>query len=152
MSRKQIIKLQSQLEAILNPFEKAMEKLSPTHSLEEIEEMLQATIELENLLASIKSHFQEVRNLLSEVQGIPPAKELAQLIIGASSEALSSLKEVQLHLEEFKLRIKDKRRKRSFSPDELHFAEFGSLTAIRRSHYIINKIAEHLDEVPAPKE
>jgi hypothetical protein len=149
MSRAKIIKLQKQLEKILTPFENAMEGLSPNQTLEELEAMLQATRELEALLQSIKSHFQEVRNLLADTRGIPPAKELAQLIIGASSEALSSLREVQHHLEEFKIQREGRRRKRTFSADELHFAEFGSLTAIRRSHYIINKIAEHLDEVPA---
>ncbi len=148
MSRSKILKLQKQLEANLIPYEKIMEKLAPSQSLEELEAMLQANKELSDILESIKSHFKEVRNLLLDTSGIPPAKELAQLIIGASSEALSSLREVYHHLEDFHSKLKDKRRPKTLSQDELHFAEFGSLTAIRRSRYIINKIAEHLDEVP----
>ncbi len=147
MSRSKILKLQNRLEAILDPFEKAMEKLAPSQSLEEIENMLQAAEELRIVLDAIRFHFREVRSLLADTSGIPPAKELAQLIIGASTEALSSLREVKLHLEEFHQKLQDKRGK-SLSRDELHFAEFGAVTAIRRSHYIIKRILEHIDEIP----
>ncbi len=150
MSRAKILKLQNQLETILSPFEKAIEKISPSQSLEELETMLRTAEELRVVLENIKSHFKEVRNLLSDTSGIPPAKELAQLLIGASSEAISSLREVKHHLEDFLEKLRGKRGK-TLSSDELHYAEFGSLTAIRRSHYIINRITEHLDEVPDPK-
>jgi hypothetical protein len=148
MTRSKILKLQSQLGATLKPFEQAMEKLAPSMTLEDVEPMLQATLEIRGVLDTIKSYFIEVRNLLTDTIGIPPAKELAQLIIGASTESISSLREVQHHLEEFQEKLK-RGRKKPISQDELHFAEFGSLTVVRRSHYIINKISEHIDELPA---
>ena len=146
MSRSKILKLQNQLEAILDPFEAAMEKLAPAQSLEDIEAMLQATEELRGVLDTIRFHFREVRSLLADTSGIPPAKELAQLIIGASTEALSSLREVKHHLEEFQVKLN--KRGKSLSRDELHFAESGAAIAIRRSRYIIKRITENLDEIP----
>ena len=95
----------------------------------------------------MKNYFIDVRNQLADVHGIPPAKELAQLVIGASTEALSAIRETKHNLEELKGKIKGQRKK-PLTQEELHYADFSAKVAIRKSRTILNKISERVEELP----
>jgi hypothetical protein len=147
MSHDQALNLQNRLEIVLEQFELEIANIEKIHVGEELIAVLEAAEQLRVILAEVKAYFIEVRNQLSEVSGIPPAKELAQLVIGASTEALSAIRETLHYLEDVKVKMKS-RRKNPLTREEIHYADFSATVAIRKSRYIINRISEQAEDLP----
>lgn len=147
MSHDHVLQLQDRLESTVNQFETVFTEIQKLTSSDQLKSMIVAVGNLRTVLSEIKEYFIEVRNQLSKVQGIPPAKELAQLVIGASTEAISSLRETEHLFEELKDKLKGKR-KTPIAPEAIHYVEFSAKEAIRKSQYIIKKIGEHAEELP----
>jgi hypothetical protein len=147
MSHDQVLQLQDRLEVTVNQFETEFAEIENLTSADQLIAMIDAVGNLRTVLAEIKKYFVDVRNQLSKVHGIPPAKELAQLVIGASTEAISSLRETEHLFEELKEKLKSKR-KTPIAPEEIQYAEFSAKEAIRKSQYIIKKIGEQVEELP----
>jgi len=147
MSRSQALNLQHRLEEALEPFEQELGRFEAVQTPEEVQRLLQVSHQLLELLQEAKNYFVDVRSRVSHIPGITPEKELAQLVIGAATEALSSLREMNHHLEEYKEHLRRKRRAKTL--DELHYATFSAKEAIRRTHYIIRKITTHADQLPS---
>jgi pyruvate dehydrogenase complex dehydrogenase (E1) component len=147
MSHDQVLQLQDRLEVTVNQFETEFAEIENLTSADQLVVMIDAVGNLRTVLSEIKTYFVEVRNQLSKVHGIPPAKELAQLVIGASTEAISSLRETEHLFEELKEKLKSKR-KTPIAPEEIQYADFSAKEAIRKSQYIIKKIGEQAEELP----
>ncbi len=147
MSHQHVIELQDRLEAVLEPFEKELEQLGKISKPEELDPLNTNIENLTTILNEVKNYFKEVRDTLENIKGIPPAKELAQIVIGASTEALSALRETQHHIEEYRSAFDSKRRTRK-SHEGLQYAEFSAKETIRRSRYILKTMNQHLDELP----
>ena len=110
MSHDHVLQLQDRLESTVNQFETEFTEIQNLTSSDQLTSMIDAVGNLRTVLSEIKKYFIEVRNQLSKVHGIPPAKELAQLVIGASTEAISSLRETEHRFEELKEKLKGKRK------------------------------------------
>ncbi len=147
MSHDQALELQNRLEMVLEQFENELTQVAKTTTQEELLSYHKAVENLRNVLTEVKNYFVEVRNQLAEVQGIPPAKMLAQLVIGASTEALSALRETEHYVEELKGTIKGKL-KTPISREDIQYADFSAREAIRKTRYIINRISGHADNLP----
>ncbi len=147
MSHDQALNLQSRLEIVLNQFEVEVANIEKIRARDELIAVLDAAEQLRVVLTEVKAYFVEVRNQLSTVHGIPPAKQLAQLVIGASTEALSAIRETLHYLEDFRDKMKSPR-KTPLTREEIHYADFGASVAIRKSHYIINRISEQAENLP----
>jgi hypothetical protein len=147
MSHDQALNLQNRLEIVLDQFEMEVANIEKIRAREELGAVLEAADHLRVVLTEMKAYFVEVRNQLSSVSGIPPAKELAQLVIGASTEALSAIRETLHYLEDVKDKMKTKR-KSPLTREEIHYADFGAKVAIRKSRYIINHISEQAENLP----
>ncbi len=147
MSHDHVLQLQDRLESTINQFETVFTEIQKLTSSDQLKSMIAAVGNLRTVLSEIKEYFIEVRNQLSKVHGIPPAKELAQFVIGASTEAISSLRETEHLFEELKEKLKGKR-KTPIAPEAIQYAEFSAKEAIRKSQYIIKKIGEHAEELP----
>ena len=147
MSHDHVLQLQDRLELVLEQFETEIVNIERATTGEDLQPVLEVAEHLRTILTEVKNYFVEVRNQLSNVEGIPPAKELAQLAIGASTEALSAIRETLHNLEEVKDKLKTKR-KSPLTREEIHYADFSAKEAIRRSHYIIKQITEHAEELP----
>jgi len=147
MSRPQALNLQHRLEEVLEPFEQELARFEAAQTPEEVQKLLQVSQQLLTLLSEVKNYFVDVRSRVSHLPGITPEKELAQLVIGAATEGLSALREMNRHLEEYKEHLRRKRRAKTL--DELHYADFSAKEAIRRTRYIIRKIAAHADQLPS---
>ena len=147
MSHDHALQLQDRLELVLDQFEKEITDIERTTRGEELESVLESAEHLRTILVDVKNYFVEVRNQLSDVTGIPPAKELAQLVIGASTEALSAIRESLHYLEDVKDMLKTKR-KSPLTREEIHYTDFSAKVAIRRCRYIVNQISAHAEELP----
>jgi hypothetical protein len=147
MSHDQALHLQNQLEIALDQFETEVSNIEKIMTRDQLKPVLEAAENLRTILAEVKTYFVQVRDQLSSVTGIPPAKELAQLVIGASTEALSGIRETLHYLEDVKDKMKSKR-KTPLSREEIHYADFGATIAIRKTQHIINRISEQADNLP----
>jgi len=147
MSHDQTLHLRDQLERVLEQFEADVELLSELTTPEKLAQIRTSADNLEEILTEVKRYFIGVRDKLAEARGIPPAKELAQLVIGASTEALSSILEAEHNLEELSTKLKRKRRG-SITKDEIYYAEYGAKDAIRKSQHILKRIAEEAEHLP----
>lgn len=147
MSQDRVLQIQDRLVAVLEPFEQELSKLGKISTPTELDPLYESIKNLHTILNEIKNYFREVRATLNDVPGIPPAKELAQLVIGASTEALGALRETLHHLDEFKKALETKKRTRR-SRDEFHYTDFSAMEAIRRSRNILNAINQHLESLP----
>lgn len=147
MSHDQALQLQDRLEIVLDQFELEITNIEKIMTREDLQNVLDAAEHLRAVLTEVKTYFVEVRDQLSAVVGIPPAKELAQLVIGASTEALSAIRETLHYLEDVKDKVKGKR-KTPLTREELHYADFSAKVAIRKSRYIINRISEQAEDLP----
>jgi hypothetical protein len=147
MSHDQALLLQDRLEIVLDQFETELSNIEQIRTREELKPLLEAAENLRVVLIEVKTYFVDVRNQLSTTIGIPPAKELAQLVIGASTEALSAIRETLHYFEDVKEKMKSKR-KTPLSREEIHYADFGAKVAIRKTRYIINRIADHAEDLP----
>ncbi len=147
MSHDHALQLQDRLELVIDQFETQIADIEKTTTGEDLKSVLEAAEQLRVILVEVKNYFIEVRNQLSDVVGIPPAKELAQLVIGASTEALSAIRETLHYLEDVKDMLKTKRRS-PLTREEIHYADFSAKVAIRKSRYIIRQISEHAEELP----
>lgn len=147
MSHDRTLQLQDQLEIVLEQYEKEFAKLGNIRTQEELQPLFDINEQLRTILQEVKTYFIEVRGNLEKVPGIPPAKELAQLVIGYSTETLMATRETLHHLEEYKLTLVSKRKKTK-SREELHYTDHSSGMAIRRTRTIIKKITEFADELP----
>ncbi len=147
MSHDQALKLQDRLEIVLDQFEMEVMNIEKITIHDELIGVLEAAEHLRTLLGEIKLYFIEVRDQLSSVSGIPPAKELAQLVIGASTEALSAIRETLHYLEDVKDKVKS-RRKVPLAREEIQYADFSAMEAIRKCRYIIKKISEQAEDLP----
>jgi len=147
MSQDQTLHLRDRLEMVLEQFEADVSLLSELSTPEQLTQIRTSADNLEAILTEVKRYFIGVRDKLAETRGIPPAKELAQLVIGASTEALSSILETEHNLEELKTKLKKKRRN-PITRDEVYYAEYGAKDAIRRSQHILKRIAEEAEHLP----
>lgn len=147
MSQDEALQLQDRLEMILDQFETEVANINNITTNEQLEALIEASDHLHGILSEVKNYFVEVRNQLASIHGIPPAKELAQLVIGASTEALSAIRETKHNLEELKGKIKGKRKK-PLTQEELHYTDFSAKVAIRKSQTILKKISERVEELP----
>ncbi|MFX0169713.1 MAG: hypothetical protein ACFE89_10210 [Candidatus Hodarchaeota archaeon] len=147
MSHDQTLHLRDRLETVLEQFEADVNLISENTTSEQAAQVRESADHLEEVLLEVKRYFVEVRNKLAEVSGIPPAKELAQLVIGASTEALSAIREVEYNLEELENKVKRQRRS-TITRREIFYAELGAKEAIRKSHYILKRIAEEAEHLP----
>lgn len=147
MSHDQSLDLQHRLEMVLDQFETEINQVEKIKTRVELETLLEAAKSLRTILVDVKEYFIEVRNQLSSIHGIPPAKELAQLVIGASTEALSAIRETLHYLEDVTGEKKGKG-KVSITREEIHYADFSAKVAIRKSRYIIKQISEQAEELP----
>jgi hypothetical protein len=147
MSHDEALLLQERLEIVLNQFDMGITNIEKITTREELVPVLEAAENLRVVLTEAKAYFVEVRNQLSTTSGIPPAKELAQLVIGASTEALSSIRETLHHLEEVKEKMKGKH-KTPLTREDTQYADFSAKVAIRKSRHIINRISEHAENLP----
>jgi hypothetical protein len=147
MSHDHALQLQNRLEMVLDQFETEIANIEQTTAGEDLQSVLSAAEQLRIILAEVKNYFVEVRDRLADVTGIPPAKELAQLVIGASTEALSAIRETLHYLEDVKDMMKAKPGS-SLTREEIHYADFSAKVAIRKSQYIINRISEQAEELP----
>jgi hypothetical protein len=147
MSHDQALQLQDRLEILLEQFEAEVTHINNITTQEQVEALINASNQLQGILSEVKSYFIDVRNQLADIHGIPPAKELAQLVIGASTEALSAIRETQYNFEELKGKMKGKRKK-PLTQEELHYADFSAKVAIRKSRSILKKISERVEDLP----
>ncbi len=147
MSHDQALQLQDRLELVLDQFETEVSKVETITTRKELDAILDAAEHLRTVLTEMKTYFIDVRNQLTATTGIPPAKELAQLVIGASTEALSAIRETLHYLEDVKDKVKTKR-KTPLTREELHYADFSAKVAIRQSRYIIKRISEQAENLP----
>ncbi|MHA2406494.1 MAG: hypothetical protein ACXACH_07060 [Candidatus Hermodarchaeia archaeon] len=147
MSHDHALQLQDRLEIVVDRFETEIANIEQTTTGEDLQSVLESAEHLRTVLADVKKYFVDVRDRLSDVGGIPPAKELAQLVIGASTEALSAIRETLHYLEDVKDMVKTKRRS-PLTREEIHYADFSAKIAIRKSRYIINRISEQAEELP----
>ncbi|MFW9831483.1 MAG: hypothetical protein ACFFD8_06885 [Candidatus Thorarchaeota archaeon] len=147
MSHDQALDLQHRLEVVVDQFESELEKVEKITSREELNTLLDAAEALGTVLNEVKTYFIDVRNQLTNIHGIPPAKELAQLVIGSSTEALSSIRETLHYFEDLKEKLKVKR-KTPITREEINYADFSARAAIRKSRYIINRISEQAEDLP----
>lgn len=147
MSHDQTLHLRDRLESVLEQFEADVGLLSELTTAEQLTQIRSSADKLEEILTEVKRYFIGVRDKLAEAHGIPPAKELAQLVIGASTEALSSILEAEHNLEELGTKIKRKRRS-PITKDEIYYAEYGAKDAIRKSQHILKRIAEEAEHLP----
>lgn len=147
MSHDQALEMQNRLEMVLEEFEHEVTQVTKATTQEELRSYHGAVENLRNVLSEVKNYFVEVRNQLAEVEGIPPAKMLAQLVIGASTEALSALREAEHYIEELKSTIKGKL-KTPIPREDTQYADFSAREAIRKTRYIINRISDHADNLP----
>jgi hypothetical protein len=147
MSHDHALQLQDRLEIVLAQFETEIVNIEQATTGEDLQSVLEAAEHLRTSLVEVKNYFVDVRDQLSDVVGIPPAKELAQLVIGASTEALSAIRETLHYLEDVKDMLKTKRRS-PLTREEIHYADFSAKVATRKSRYIINQISEHAEELP----
>ncbi len=147
MSHDQALLLQNRLEIVLDQFETEITNIEQIQTREELTPLLEAAENLRAVLVEVKNYFVEVRNQLSTTSGIPPAKELAQLVIGASTEALSAIRETLHYFEDVKEKMKGKR-KIHLTREEIHYADFGAKVAIRKTRHIINRISDQAENLP----
>ncbi|MFX1317923.1 MAG: hypothetical protein ACFE9D_08530 [Promethearchaeota archaeon] len=147
MSQDQALNLQNRLEIVVDQFAMEVANIEKIRAREELIAVLNAAEQLRVALTQVKAYFVEVRNQLSTVSGIPPAKELAQLVIGASTEALSAIRETLHYLEDIRDKMKSPR-KTPLTLEETNYANFGATVAIRKSRYIINRISEQVEKLP----
>lgn len=147
MSHDQALQLQDQLEIVVEQFETEVSNIEKIMTRNQLVPVLEVAEHLRTILAEVKTYFVQVRDQLSSVTGIPPAKELAQLVIGASTEALSGIRETLHYLEDVKEKMKSKR-KTPLTREEIQYADFGAKIAIRKTRYIINRISEQADNLP----
>ncbi|MFW9935055.1 MAG: hypothetical protein ACFFDU_06065 [Candidatus Thorarchaeota archaeon] len=147
MSHDQALHLQDKLEIVLDQFETEVSNIEKIMTRDQLVPVLEAAESLRAILAEVKTYFVQVRDQLSSVSGITPVKELAQLVIGASTEALSGIRETLHYLEDVKDKMKSKR-KTPLSREETDYADFGAKIAIRKTQYIINRISEQVDNLP----
>lgn len=147
MSHDQALQLQDQLEIVVEQFETEVSNIEKIMTRNQLVPVLEVAEHLRTILVEVKNYFVQVRDQLSSVTGIPPAKELAQLVIGASTEALSGIRETLHYLEDVKEKMKSKR-KTPLTREEIQYADFGAKIAIRKTRYIINRISEQADNLP----
>ncbi|MFX1566624.1 MAG: hypothetical protein ACFFCH_11610 [Promethearchaeota archaeon] len=147
MSHDQALLLQDRLEIVLDQFETEITNIEQIRNREALKPLLEAAENLRAVLLEVKTYFVEVRNQLSTAIGIPPAKELAQLVIGASTEALSAIRETLHYFEDVKEKMKGSR-KTPLTREEIHYADFGARVAIRKTRHIINRITDHAEDLP----
>ena len=147
MSHDQTLHLRDRLEMVLEQFEADISLLSELSTPEQLAQIRASADNLEAILTEVKRYFIGVRDKLAETRGIPPVKELAQLVIGASTEALSSILETEHNLEDLDAKLTKKRRS-PIDRDQLYYAEYGAKDAIRKSQQILKRIAEEAEHLP----
>ncbi|MFX1564034.1 MAG: hypothetical protein ACFFDP_12085 [Promethearchaeota archaeon] len=146
MSHRYILELQEKIIDALENLEEELPRLGVIHTQEELQTLVEKVEQLRAVLDEVKKYFIEVRSKLTDVRGIPPAKELAQIVIGTVTEALSAIRETLLHLEEYKVALRGKRRKPK-TLEELHYADSSAKEAVRATRQIMKRIEEHTEEL-----
>lgn len=146
MSQHYVLELQEKIIAALEDFERELPRLGEIQTREEIQPLVDKANHLRTVLDEVRQYFIEVRSKMADVQGIPPAKELAQIVIGAVTEALSAIRETLHHLEEYQSALSSRRRKPK-TLEELHYVDSSAKEAVRGSKHIIKRIEEHVEEL-----
>lgn len=150
MPDKQVARMLEDLKEALAGFEKALGNLSPASTVEHLQLLMEANSRLQEHLSEAKSHFSEVRSSIPHEAGIPPAKELAQLVIGGATEALRATKESQQYLQDLHANMGGKLRSLR-SSDELRLLDFSTKEVLRGTRYIIKRMTDFLEKPPAHK-
>jgi hypothetical protein len=150
MSQHYILELQDKTTSALENFEKELAHLSKIQTREELQPLVDEANNLRKVLEELRKYFIEIRSKLANVEGIPPAKELAQIVIGAVTEALGAIRETLHHLEEYQVVFGSKRRKPK-SLEELHYIDSSAKEAIRGTYRIIKRIEDHVEELGESK-
>ena len=150
MTDKQVTRMLEELREALAAFEKEFANLSAISKVEGLQPLVDANGRLQQLLTEAKAHFSEVRSSIPHEAGIPPAKELAQLVIGGATEALRATRETQQYLQEFQESLSS--RLRSFkTSDELRLADISAKEVERATRYIIKRMTDFLEKPPTHK-
>jgi len=146
MKQHSLLDLKEKIIATLENFEKELPQIHGIETQDKLQLLVEKLNHLRDVLDEVRQYFIEVRSKLSDVRDIPPAKELAQIVIGATTEALGDIRVTLLHLEDIKEAIKSKRR-RSKIQETLHYAESSAKEAVRGTQRIIKRIDEHAEEI-----
>jgi septum formation inhibitor MinC len=150
MTDKQVTRMLEELREAFEAFEKEFANLSAISKVEQLQPLVDANNRLQELLTEAKAHFSEVRSSIPHEAGIPPAKELAQLVIGGATEALRGTKETQQHLQEFQESLGSKLRSLRTS-DAVRFADLSAKEVQRATRYIIKRMTDFLEKPPKQK-
>jgi hypothetical protein len=150
MSHQHVEQLLERLKGALDALENEFAQLGTMDNVEEVQHLLGTINDLHGALTEAKGYFSEVRSSFAQGTGIPPAKELAQLVIAGATEALGAIRETQHHLQEYQATLSGKLRVRK-TLDELHYANFAAKEALRGTRYIIKRMADFLEELPKDK-
>ena len=147
MTDKQVNRMLEQLRDAAGNFEKQTSDLKAITTVEQLQPLIKANTRLQEVLTEAKTYFTEVRSSIPHEAGIPPAKELAQLVIGGATETLRATKETQQYLQELQTNLSRKLRSLR-SSDALHFLEFSTKEVLRGTRYIIKRITDFLEPPP----
>jgi len=145
MTDKQVTRMLEELREALAAFEKEFTNLSAVSKVEQLQPVIDANNRLQELLTEAKTQFSEVRSSIPHEAGIPPAKELAQLVIGGATEALRATRETQQYLQEFHESLGSKLRSLRTS-DELRLADLSAREVERATRYIIKRMTDFLEK------
>jgi ABC-type transporter Mla subunit MlaD len=145
MSDKQVTQMLEQLKDALAEFEKETNNLSAITTLEQLPPVAKANARLQQLLGEAKQYFTEVRASIPHEAGIPPAKELAQLVIGGATEAYRATRETEGYLQQLQTRFASKVRFLKGS-DDLRLLDLSTKEALRGTHYIIKRMTDFLEK------
>jgi predicted RNA-binding protein with EMAP domain len=146
MKQHSLLDLKEKIISTLENFEKELPQIREIETQDKLQLLVEKVNHLHDVLDEVRQYFIEVRSKLSDVQGIPPAKELAQIVIGATTEALGAIRETLLHLEVIKGEIKSRGR-RSKIQETLRYAESSAKEVVRGTQRIIKRIDEHAEEI-----
>lgn len=147
MTDKQVTRMLEELKEALASFEKEMGNLNTISTLEQLQLLMDANSRLQEHLSEAKVHFSEVRSSIPHEAGIPPAKELAQLVIGGATEALRATRETQQYLQELQANRGSKLRSLR-SSDELRLLDASTKEVLRGTRYIIKRMTDFLEKPP----
>jgi len=145
MTDKQVLRMLEELREALAAFEKEFANLSAISKAEQLQPLVDTNNRLQELLTEAKAHFSEVRSSIPHEAGIPPTKELAQLVIGGATEALRATKETQQYLQEFQESLGSKLRSLR-SSDEVRLADLSAREVERATRYITKRMTDFLEK------
>ncbi|MFX1563633.1 MAG: hypothetical protein ACFFDP_10055 [Promethearchaeota archaeon] len=146
MKQNNLLELKEKVIAALENFERELPSIGGIETQEKLQLLVENAKHLHEVLNEVRQYFIEVRSRLSDVQGIPPAKELAQIVIGSVTEALGAIREALHHLDEMKEEFRSGHQK-SKTKEKLHYAEYSAKEAVRHTQSIIKRIDEHAEEI-----